>query len=187
MEPQKLRGNGFIPKHGGYRNLLTYKKAEIIYDGTEYFIRHHLNVFDRTVDQMRQAARSGKQNIAEGSQVSGASKETELKLTAVARASLEELKLDYEDFLRSKGLAIWNTEHILYHRFNELNRLPNADYSTYKKAIENADAAISANFLLCLTRVTCYLLDQQIKALEQAFIAEGGIKERMTRARMANR
>ncbi len=89
---------GFIPPFGGYRNLITFQKAEIIYDGTIYFTRRFFDKYDRTVSQMVQAARSGKQNIAEGSMASGTSKEMEIKLTNVARASLEELKIDYEDF-----------------------------------------------------------------------------------------
>ena len=96
--------SGFIPKHGGYRNLLSYRKAEIVYDLTVRFCARFLEKRDRTVDQMVQAARSGKQNIAEGSQASGTSTETEIKLTSVARASLEELCVDYEDYLRVRNL-----------------------------------------------------------------------------------
>lgn len=98
---------GFIPDHGGYRNLFSYLKAEIIFDGTVYFTDRFFNKYDRTIGQMVQAARSGKQNIAEGSIASATSKETERKLTNVARASLEELQLDYEDFLRIRKLPIW--------------------------------------------------------------------------------
>ena len=98
---------GFIPPHGGYRNLITYKKAEIIYDGTVYFTGRFFKKYDRPIDQMVQAARSGKQNIAEASMASGTTKETEIKLTNVARASLEELLIDYEDFLRTKKLKQW--------------------------------------------------------------------------------
>jgi len=95
--------DGFIPKHGGYKKLLTYQKAEIIYDGTVYFTRRFFKPYDRTIDQMVQAARSGKQNIAEASMASATSKETEIKLTNVARASLEELMIDYQDFLRTNN------------------------------------------------------------------------------------
>jgi four helix bundle protein len=94
---------GFIPPHGGYRDLLSFRKARIIYDGTKLFCRRFLDKRDRTVDQMVQAARSGKQNILEGSKASGTSKETEIKLLGVARASLEELLEDYEDFLRTNN------------------------------------------------------------------------------------
>src|SRR5580765_7286683 len=104
---QDKPNTGFIPIHGGYRNLITYQKAEIIYDGTVYFTKRFFKKFDRTIDQMVQAARSGKQNIAEASMASATSKETEIKLTNVARASLEELLEDYRDFLRTRGLAEW--------------------------------------------------------------------------------
>src|SRR5215813_6346194 len=102
---------GFIPPHGGYNNLLSYQKSEIIYDGTVYFCKRFFEKYDRTIDQMVQAARSGKQNIAEASVASGTSKETEIKLTNVARASLEELLLDYKDFLRTKKLKLWEKDH----------------------------------------------------------------------------
>src|SRR5580704_10955351 len=102
---------GFIPPHGGYRNLISYRKAEIIYDGTVYFTKQFLKKYDRTIDQMVQAARSGKQNIAEASMASGTSKETEIKLTNVARASLEELLEDYRDFLRKNSLPEWDKSH----------------------------------------------------------------------------
>src|SRR5438477_7875191 len=97
---------GFIPTHGGYRNLITYQKSEIIYDGTIYFTNRFFKKYDRTIDQMVQAARSGKQNIVEASMASATSKEMEIKLTNVARASLEELKIDYQDFLRSNKYEI---------------------------------------------------------------------------------
>lgn len=116
--------HGFIPLHGGYRKLLTYQKAEIIYDGTVYFTRRFFRQYDRTIDQMVQAARSGKQNIAEASMASATSKETEIKLTNVARASLEELLIDYEDFLRTYKLVIWGKDHKLALRFRQLNRTP---------------------------------------------------------------
>ena|ERR1017187_2638169 len=103
--------DGFIPVHGGYRNLITYQKSEIIYDGTVYFTKRFFQKYDRTIDQMIQAARSGKQNIVEASMASATSKETEIKLTNVARASLEELLIDYEDFLRTNKLKRWGTEH----------------------------------------------------------------------------
>lgn len=97
----------FIPPHGGYKDLISYQKAEIVYDATVYFCDHFVDRRSRTHDQMVQAARSGKQNILEGSQASGTSKETEIKLTNVARASLEELLADYLDFLRVRGLGEW--------------------------------------------------------------------------------
>ena len=102
-----------IPRHGGYRKLKSFQVAQLIYDVTVRFCDRYIDKFSRTRDQMVQAARSGVQNIAEGSQASATSKKTELKLTQVARASLEELKLDYEDFLRQRGLAQWERENPL--------------------------------------------------------------------------
>ena len=185
MDPHNTQG--FIPLHGGYRNLLTYQKSEIIYDGTVYFCGRFFHKYDRTIDQMVQAARSGKQNIAEASMASGTSKETEIKLTNVARASLEELLIDYEDFLRTKKLEIWDKDHRLVNRLREINRTPNANYATFSKAIENESQEICANTMITLIRITSYLLSQQIKSLEKAFINEGGLRERMTKARIDQR
>lgn len=182
-----MNTEGFIPKHGGYRNLITYQKAEIIFDGTVYFTNRFFRTFDRTVDQTVQAARSGKQNIAEASMASAMSKETELKLTNVARASLEELPLDYEDFLRTRKLSIWDKSHKLVKRFRELNQTPKASYQTYVIAIENPEPQICANAMICLIRIVSYLLARQIQALEQAFLKEGGLRERMTKARIESR
>lgn len=179
--------DGFIPPHGGYRKLITYQKAEIIYDGTVYFTNRFFKKYDRTIDQMVQAARSGKQNIAEASMASATSKETEIKLTNVARASLEELMIDYEDFLRTQKLPLWDKNHRLTIRFRELNRTPDANYQTYIKAIENPEPEICANSMICLIRIVTYLLNQQIKSLEKAFIQEGGLRERMTKARIEQR
>ena len=136
---------------------------------------------------MIQAARSGKQNIVEGSQVSGTSKELELKLVNVARASLAELAEDYLDFLRLRGAAEWPASHPHAQRLRALNRKPGADYETFRKGIEHEDPVIAANVILGLTRVTCFLLDRQLKHLEQAFIEDGGLRERMTRARLDRR
>lgn len=177
----------FIPPHGGYESLLSFQKGRIVYDGTVWFCNHFLNKRDRTVDQMIQAARSGKQNILEGSQTSGTSKETEIQLTNVARASLEELLEDYRDFLRVRGLDEWDKDHPYVQRLRQLNRLPNANYDTFRKGIENADPAIAANVLIGLIKLTNYLLDRQIQQLEQAFLREGGLRERMTRSRLAER
>lgn len=139
---------------------------------------------DRTVDQIVQAARSGKQNIVEGSVASATSREMEVKLTNVARASMEELKEDYRDFLRIRGLPVWDAEHPYAKRLRALNRTPGADYETFRKGIESDNPEIAGNVLLGLTTVTCYLLQRQIGALEKAFLKEGGLRERMTRARL---
>ncbi|MDI6735258.1 MAG: four helix bundle suffix domain-containing protein [bacterium] len=177
----------FIPPHGGYKNLLSYQKAEIVYDATVYFCARFLKKYDRTYDQMVQAARSGKQNIIEGSQVSGTSKEGEIKLTNVARASLEELLADYRDFLRIRGLEEWVKEHPYTKRLRELNRQPNTSYETFKKGIEHPDATICVNVIIGLIKVTNYLLDRQLRQLEKNFVEQGGLRERMTRARLKER
>jgi four helix bundle suffix protein len=187
METPNKNSEGFIPKHGGYRNLITYQKSEIIYDATVNFTKRNFKKYDRTIDQMVQAARSGKQNIVEASMASATSKETEIKLTNVARASLEELKIDYEDFLRSNKFEIWGKDHKYTQRFREINRTPNATYETYKKALEHELPEICANSLICLISIVSYLLAQQIKSLETAFLNEGGLRERMTKARIDKR
>lgn len=187
MADKSKSEDGFIPKHGGYRNLITYQKAEIIYDGTVYFCNKFLAKYDRTKEQMIQAARSGKQNIAEGSMASATSKETEIKLTNVARASLEELLIDYQDFLRNNGLKEWGKEHKYVKRLRELNRTPNANYETFKKAIEHPNPEISANVLIGLIKINSYLLSRQIKKLEEEFVKQGGLRERMTQARIKYR
>jgi four helix bundle suffix protein len=175
---------GFIPKHGGYRNLLCFQKAEIIYDATCYFVEHFLHKPDRTIDQMVQAARSGKQNIAEGSIASAMSKQSEMFLTNVAKASLEELLLDYEDFLRIRKLTIWGKDHRLTKRFQELNRTPNATYETYRKALENENPEICANAMCCLIHAVIVLLARLLQQQEQDFLTNGGIKERMMQMRV---
>lgn len=177
----------FIPAHGGYEKLLSYQKSLIVYDGTVQFCARFIDKRDRTYDQMIQAARSGKQNIIEGSQASATSKETELKLTSVARASLEELLEDYRDFLRRRRIAEWPVEHPYTRRLRTLNRIPGASYETLRNAIEHPDPAIAANVMIGMVKLTCYLLDRQLQQLEAAFVSEGGLRERMTRARRAAR
>ena len=139
------------------------------------------------IDQMVQAARSGKQNILEGSQASGTSKETEIKLLNVARASLEELLEDYRDFLRVRRAPIWakDSREALFVR--RLGAQHNTSYESYRTYVESRPPEILANIALCLIHQANYLLDQQIRQLEQAFLAEGGLRERMTRSRLAAR
>ena len=133
---------------------------------------------------MVQAARSGKQNIAEASMASATSKETEIKLTNVARASQEELLIDYQNFLRTNKLVLCEKDHRLTVRLRELNRTPNATYDTFKKAIENQDPEICANAMICLIKILTYLLSQQMKSRETSFMNEGGLRERMSKARI---
>src|SRR6476661_7395972 len=126
---------GFMPPHGGYKQLLSYQRSETVYDATVHFCDHFIDRRSRTHDQMVQAARSGKQNIAEGSMAAATSKEMEIKLTSVARASLEELLIDYRDFLRVRGLQEWPMEHPYVRRLRELIRTPGADYETFRKGV----------------------------------------------------
>lgn len=178
---------GFIPPHGGYANLFSYQKSQIIYDATVKFCDRFIDRRSRTHDQMVQAARSGNKNIAEGSQMSGTSKESELKLVNVARGSLEELLGDYQDYLRQHGHPLWdkNSKEALYVR--KLGKKPELSYEDFRNFIETRPAQIVANILICLIHQANYLLDQQLRRLEQDFLREGGLRERMTRARLAAR
>ncbi len=146
----------FIPPHGGYKELLSFRKARIIYDGTVLFCKRFIDRRDRTRDQMVQAARSGKQNILEGSKASGTSKETEIKLINVARASLEELLEDYLDFLRTRKLRLWdkNSPEALFVR--RLGATKHVSYETYRTYLETRPAEVAANILLCLIHQTNY-------------------------------
>ncbi len=178
----------FLPHHGNYRELLSYQKAVVVYDLTCRFCQRFLTHPNRTIDQMMvQAARSGKQNIVEGSKASVTSKEMEIKLTNVARASLEELLEDYRDFLRVRDFAIWqkDSREALYVR--KLGSKPQVTFDDYREFVETRPAEVVANIAICLIHQTNYLLDQQIRRLQQDFLAEGGIKERMARARLQAR
>jgi four helix bundle suffix protein len=177
----------FIPPHGGYQKLLSYQRSEIIYDATVYFTKRFFKKGYRTIDQMVQAARSGKQNIAEASIASGTSKEMEIKLTNVARASQEELLIDYRDFLRSRQLIEWSKEHPYSKRVTELCKEGNNNYTAFQKGIEHENPEISSNVVICLIKLTNFLLDRQIQRLEQDFLKNGGLREQMTRARLALR
>lgn len=224
--------NGFIPAHGGYDNLLSYQRSVIVYDGTVRFCERFFGKYDRTVDQMTQAARSGKQNIIEGSQASGTSKETEIKLTNVARASLEELLEDYRDWLRNHDSPLWDKNSIeaLYvrklasgrieppgqdngtkgtngtngqghprnegqtkcshhssHKSHSSHPPSNPMFATFRSFFDTRPPAVVANILVCLIHQTNYLLDQQVKQLEKAFLESGGLRESMTRARLNRR
>jgi len=172
-----------IPPHGGYRNLKSYQTAEIVYDATVAFCDRFIDKRSRTHDQMVQAARSGKQNIAEGSIASGTSKKTELKLIGVARASLEELLLDYQDFLRQKGLQLWGKNHPSSQEIRKLAWVGNRSYRTYKTYFEDSPPETAANTAICLIHQANYLLDQQLRQLEQQFLEQGGFTERLYNAR----
>ena len=169
--------------HGGYRELEAYKITEIVYDGTVVFCRRLVNPRSRTTDQMVQAARSGKQNIAEGSMASGTSKKMELKLIGVARASLEELLLDYEDYLRQNSLNQWSKDDPRARFIRGLARKPDKSYTTYKTYVEDKSAETAANTMICLIHQANFLLDRLKKQLEEAFVEQGGFTEKLHRVR----
>ena len=176
-----------ILPHGNYQELLSYQKSEVIYDLTFRFCEKHLKRGDRTVDQMVQAARSGKQNIVEGSKASGTSKEMEIKLTNVARASLEELLEDYRDYLRVRDLVTWEKDSKEAQYVRKLGSKPHTTYETYRTYVDTRSAEVVANIAICLIHQANYLLDQQIRRLEQDFLKDGGLRERMTKARLQAR
>jgi len=198
-----------IPKHGGYRKLKSFQIAQLVYDLTVRFCERYVDRFSRTRDQMVQAARSGVQNIAEGSQASGTSRKTELKLTNVARASLEELRLDYEDFLRQRRLPVWAREDprrasMIARRCATVDEVAmwvkmvhdgqsgrNGQGGLSTSSTESIPSItypeIAANAALVLIAVSCSLLDRQIAAQSRTFETEGGFTERMYRVRASRR
>ena len=179
--------DGFIDPHGGFRNLKSYQMSEIVYDATAAFCDRWIGRRSRTHDQMVQAARSGKQNIAEGSMASGTSKKFELKLVGVARASLEELLLDYQDFLRQRKLPLWGKENPKAQKIRKLAYASNRSYMTYRTYIEGAAPETAANSLICLIHQTNFLLDQQLRQLEKQFLEQGGFTEKLYRARQSSK
>lgn len=185
-----------IRNSGGYRNLRSFQTATIIYDATYWFCEKHIDSRSRTVDQMVQAARSGRQNIAEGSRAGATSSNTELRLINVARASLEELLLDFEDFIRQRRHHIWkvnSTEAKMVRdvakqnndRWEKLTDMQRFDL--YGNWLESEDPFTRANALICLIHQTNYLLDQQIAALEKQFVEEGGYSEALAAKRLEHR
>ena len=215
-QPTHPTSEPLIPPHGGYRNLKSFQVAQLVYDVTVRFCDRYIDPRSRTHDQMVQAARSGVQNIAEGSQASGSSKKMELKLTNVARASLEELRLDYEDFLRQRGLEEWDRKDS--RRQDLVDRRPqtaddvaawivqirrarqgsgqngpdgrepdNDPTISSRTSTQSINAELSANSALVLIGVACALLDRQIAAQAKAFEEEGGITERLYRTRKQRR
>ena len=202
-----------IPKHGGYRTLKSFQVAQLAYDVTVLFCDNYVDSRSRTHDQMVQAARSGVQNIAEGSQASGTSRKMEMKLTNVARASLEELRLDYEDFLRHRGLPQWDRNDP--RRVALIERRPNniKDVGAWARAVhagqfvqsghsghsgpstestESTESTptypeIAANGALALINVACTLLSRQVAAQAAAFEQEGGFTERLYTQRKVKR
>lgn len=175
-----------LPPHGGYRKLRSFQVAELAYDGTLIFCDRFIEKRSRTHDQMVQAARSGKQNIVEGSVASGTSKKSELKLTNVARASLEELMRDYHDFLRKSNLSLWpkdSPEAVAVRSRYKSEPSDGSDKSDVLSHIRASSPEIAANTLLCLINQASYLLRRQLSRLEQDFLKDGGFTERLYAAR----
>lgn len=188
MDSMDKTDHGFIPRHGGYRNLVVYRIAEIVYDFTFRFCNKYVKNQGRTHDQMVQAARSGMQNIEEGSVDSGVSKASELKLTGIARGSLQELKEDYRSYLRQRGLKQWENNSL------DAQELIRARFSSAQEVIrwvgrhkEVQPDHFGANTAIILINVALGLLAKLIQAQEQDFLKHGGIRERMTRARLKQR
>lgn len=180
------RPAAFLPPKGNYRNLIAFQKAECIYDITYYFAHTHLQKGDRTIDQMVQAARSGRQNIAEGSAAGVTSAETELKLINVARASLQELLLDYEDFLRVRGLELWDAASDKSLQTRRVCAAHN-DSAFYRNAIVTRTPETIANIAITLIHQADVFLRKLIQRLQADFVANGGIKEQMYQARTSYR
>lgn len=190
---------------GGYRSTASFQTATLIYDATYWFCEAFLDPRSRLVDQMVQAARSGRQNIAEASRSAATSSQTELRLLNVARASLEELLLDFEDFLRHRHLPQWSPDSPEARTVREVplrfkqDRSDRSDptdqtdltdqqrWSLYAPWLEHPDPAVRANAIICLIHQANYLLDKQIAALEKQFIEQGGYSERLAAARLAFR
>ena len=176
-----------IQPHGNYQELESYQNSVVIFDATSDFCTNFLKKGDRTIDQMIQAARSGKQNIIEGCAASGISSETEIKLIGVARASLEELLEDYRDYLRVRRLPLWEKEDPRIMQIRELAKQKNKSYETYKTYLAPDNAELFCNTMISLIHQTNYLLDRQLKSLAESFAEKGGLRERMYNARVNNR
>lgn len=178
--------NTFLQQKGNYKGLIVFQKAECIYDITYHFAHRFLERGDRTIDQMIQAARSGKQNIAEGASAATTSTETELKLINVAKASLQELLVDYEDYLRVKNLEQWSEDDERYQRTRKVcGEHNNSDY--YRNLLPDRSAETIANIAIILIKQNDYLLFRLIERLKADFLEKGGIREEMARARLTVR
>ncbi len=197
MNPPPLKHRRLRPS-GGYRLLRSFQTATLIYDGTWHFCERFIDRRSRTHDQMVQAARSGRQNIAEGNHAGAVSTKSEMELTNVARASLEELLLDYQDYLRHRKLPLWAKTSREASQVRALSQQvaaiqdpedagDRARYAIYEPWLENESAVICANTLISLIHQANYLLDQQLSTLEQQFIETGGFSEQLAAARIAHR
>jgi restriction system protein len=201
-------GSKKLRPSGGYRQAASFQTATLVYDATHWFCEKFLDPRSRLVDQMVQAARSGRQNIAEASRAAATSSQTELRLLNVARASLEELLLDFEDYLRHRHLPQWAQDSTeaqavrgVPRKFKsagsdrpdptqqtDLKNLTDQErWALYAPWLESADPAVRANAIICLIHQANFLLDQQISALEKSFVEEGGYSEQLAAARLAYR
>lgn len=184
--PNNTANKNFLPQRGNFRDLIAFQKSECIYDITVLFTRKYLSKGDRTIDQIIQAARSGKQNIAEGCAASTTSRETEIKLLNVAKASLQELLLDFEDYLRINGLKQWQVDNP---RLGKLRTIctTNNDSAFYREIFEKCNAEMVANMAITLIHHTDVFLRKLIERAKSDFLESGGIREQMTRGRIAYR
>lgn len=184
---QENSSEGFLLPRGNYEALRSFRKAEVVYDLTCVFCARFLERGDRTIDQMVQAARSGKQNIVEGSKAAKTSTEMEIMLTNVARASLEELLRDYGDYLRTHRAAAWDKDSREARYVRQLGRNPEMTFEAIREFTETRPGPVVANIALCLIHQANFLLDRQLRRLERDFVKEGGLRERMMRARLESR
>ena len=175
--------SAILKRKGDYHNLIAYKKSVVIYDITFFFTQHFLQKGDRTIDQMLQAARSGKQNIAEGNRAAATSTETEIKLTNVAKASLEELLIDYQDYLRTRDKLLWNASNPRYEKMRAY-AASELIFDQYHSLLHKYNDEVLANLCITLIHQTSFLLYRLLEKQEKNFLKEGGIKERMYQARL---
>ena len=169
-----------ISPHGGYENLKSFQMAQIVYDLNFQFCQKYVTSF-KMKEQMEGAGRGGVQNIGEGSRTSGTSKQSELRLVNVSRASLDELKLDYEAYLRQRNLPQWNKEDVRALAVRKLAYVPNRTYTTYMSYLKSDEMA--ANCILCVINQANFLLDRQMKALESELAKQGDYKDRYKQVR----
>lgn len=181
-----MDSDNLIPNQGDYRQLYCYQKAESLFDMTYFFCHHYLEKGDRTIDQMVQAARSGKQNIVEGCAASAVSKETEIKLVSVAKASLQELLVDYEDYLRTREHRQWEEESIEFKAMRLVGQQHN-DTEYFMKLTKPRPPQTIANMAIVLIKQTDYLLYKLLQQLGRRFLNQGGFRENMTRMRLKRR
>ena len=175
-----------IPNRGNYKKLLSYQKSNVIFELTYYFCHKYLSKGDRTIDQMVQAARSGKQNIIEGCSASSASAKTEIKLLNVAKASLLELLEDYEDYLKVRNHRQWEEDSVEMEAMRKLG-IQHSDAEYFMKLAETRPPETIANMAIVLIKQADYLLYRQLQRLSVDFLAEGGFSEKMSRMRRENR